>query len=71
MTIKSKIGYYFQQAANPGKGVPRENNLNENSKSASNATERDSVVNKDTVELAVEMSSFFGRMKHAFDSLKK
>ena len=45
MTSKSKIGYYFRQSANPGKGVPRENNMNENSKSLSTATESDSPMN--------------------------
>ena len=50
MTSKSMIGYYFQQAANPGKEVPQENDQNENSKSVSTATERDSAVNEDTVE---------------------
>ena len=45
--------------------MSRENYLNENSKSASTATESDNAVNGDTVELAVAASSFAGRMKHA------
>ena len=71
MTSKSKIGYYFQQATKPRKEMPGENDLKENNKSASTATERDSAVNEDTVGLAVATSSFLGRMKHAYNSLRK
>ena len=44
MTSKSKIGYYFQQAAKQGKEAPRESDQNESSKSASTATERETVL---------------------------
>ena len=61
MTSKSKISFYFQQAAKPGKVVLWENDLNKNSKSESTATEKDSTVNEDTVELAVATSSGLGQ----------
>ena len=41
--------------------MPWERDLNEKSKSASTATERDSAVNEDTMELAIEMSSGLGQ----------
>ena len=50
MTSKSKIGYYFQQAAKQGKEASRESDQNESSESVSTAAERDSAVNEDTVE---------------------
>ena len=62
MTSKSKIGYYFQQAANPGKGVPRENDQNEHSKSVSTATEKESDVNEDKL---LQHLQVWNRMKHA------
>ena len=71
MTSKSKITYYFQQAANPGKGVPRENDLNEHSKSVSTATVKESDVNEDTLELAVATSSGLGQIETCIDSLRR
>ena len=80
MTSKSKIAYYFQQAANafyyylllnPGKGVPRENDLNEHSKSVSTATEKESNVNEDTLDLAVATPSGLGKKETCKGSLRR
>ena len=71
VTSKSKIAYYFQQAANPGKGVPRENDLNEHSKSVRTATEKESDVSEDTLELAVAIPSGLGQNEASMDSLRR